>query len=249
MCSGDVSPAHICDRRSTLPSIAIRRPPFFPSAFPQSAASCAIAAANGSGASSLNSRENVSRLGAPRASVMKRRRNASLLAAKSAMSTQVCPPHMLESSATITISRKSWRFALPVLGSSASLKQRENICPLPASWLCPVRLSPPHPENFLKQRTLMYNRPAARQAPACHGGGDRGLGLRLRRSSLVRSLPTRDIDPCIFALCEKVKARRPRAVISHIIEHGAVTTEELQSIYRYDHPRGLFGMFVSMASR
>lgn len=33
-----------------------------------------------------------------------------------------------------------------------------------------------------------------------------------------------------------MKARRPRTVIDHIIEHGAVTTEELQSIYGYDHP-------------
>ena len=73
--------------------------------------------------------------------------------------------------------------------------------------------------------------------------------MRHHRSSLVHSLPTRDIDPRILALCEKVKARCPRAVINHIIEHGAVTTEELPSIYGYDHPRGLFGMFVSMASR
>jgi len=45
-----------------------------------------------------------------------------------------------------------------------------------------------------------------------------------------------DIDPRILALCEKVTAKRPRTVIDHIIKHGSVTTEELQSLYGYDHP-------------
>ncbi|MYH35649.1 MAG: HNH endonuclease [Rhodospirillaceae bacterium] len=49
-------------------------------------------------------------------------------------------------------------------------------------------------------------------------------------------MPSRDIDPRILALCEKVTAKRPRTVIDHIIEHGHVTTEELQSLYGYDHP-------------
>ena len=49
-------------------------------------------------------------------------------------------------------------------------------------------------------------------------------------------MPTPDIDPRILALCDKVTAKRPRTVIEHIIEHGAVTTEELQSLYGYDHP-------------
>ena len=49
-------------------------------------------------------------------------------------------------------------------------------------------------------------------------------------------MPNRDIDPRILALCEKVTAKRPRTVIDHIIAHGSVTTEELQSIYGYDHP-------------
>ncbi len=46
----------------------------------------------------------------------------------------------------------------------------------------------------------------------------------------------RDIDPRILALCEQVTAKRPRTVIDHIIKHGSVTTEELQSDYGYDHP-------------
>lgn len=44
------------------------------------------------------------------------------------------------------------------------------------------------------------------------------------------------IDPRIIALCEKVTKKRPRTVIKHILEHGYVTTEELQEIYGYDHP-------------
>ena len=49
-------------------------------------------------------------------------------------------------------------------------------------------------------------------------------------------MPNLGIDPRILALCEKVTAKRPRTVIDHIIEHGSVTTEELQSLYGYDHP-------------
>ena len=46
----------------------------------------------------------------------------------------------------------------------------------------------------------------------------------------------KEIDPQILALCKKVTAKRPRTVIDHILKHGSVTTEELQSIYNYDHP-------------
>lgn len=49
-------------------------------------------------------------------------------------------------------------------------------------------------------------------------------------------MPRQDIDPRILALCDKVTAKRPRTVIDHIIEHGSVTTEEIQTIYGYDHP-------------
>ena len=45
-----------------------------------------------------------------------------------------------------------------------------------------------------------------------------------------------EIDPRILALCEKVTAKRPRVVIDHILKHGYVTTEELQTQYGYDHP-------------
>ena len=45
-----------------------------------------------------------------------------------------------------------------------------------------------------------------------------------------------EVDPRIRALCDKVTARRPRIVIDHILEHGHITTEELQTHYGYDHP-------------
>lgn len=49
-------------------------------------------------------------------------------------------------------------------------------------------------------------------------------------------MSSQEIDPRILALCEKVTAKRPRTVIDHILQHGHVTTEELQSLYGYDHP-------------
>ena len=49
-------------------------------------------------------------------------------------------------------------------------------------------------------------------------------------------MPRHDVDPRILALCDKVTAKRPRTMIDHIIEHGFVTTEELQTLYGYDHP-------------
>ena len=63
------------------------------------------------------SRANASWLGVPCSKRMNWRRNASLHSAQSAMSTQVCPPHRLESTAII----KSCRVALLVRGSSTPL--------------------------------------------------------------------------------------------------------------------------------
>ncbi len=37
-------------------------------------------------------------------------------------------------------------------------------------------------------------------------------------------------------LLESVKAKRPRTVIKHILEHGEITTEELKETYGYNHP-------------
>ncbi|MGD0090130.1 MAG: HNH endonuclease signature motif containing protein [Planctomycetota bacterium] len=37
-------------------------------------------------------------------------------------------------------------------------------------------------------------------------------------------------------LCKKVTAKRPRTVISHILQHGFITTQELKDKYGYNHP-------------
>lgn len=48
-----------------------------------------------------------------------------------------------------------------------------------------------------------------------------------------RNMP---VDPRILSLAVKVKGKRPRAVIDHIIKYGHVTTEELKEQYGYNHP-------------
>lgn len=42
------------------------------------------------------------------------------------------------------------------------------------------------------------------------------------------------VHASILEICSKVTAKRPRAVIDHILKHGAVTTEDLQDL-GYDH--------------
>ncbi len=37
-------------------------------------------------------------------------------------------------------------------------------------------------------------------------------------------------------LCRSVTAKRPKAVIDHILQHGFITTEELKQTYGYNHP-------------
>ena len=37
-------------------------------------------------------------------------------------------------------------------------------------------------------------------------------------------------------LCKKVSAKRPRTVITHILKHGFITTQELKDKYGYNHP-------------
>lgn len=39
-----------------------------------------------------------------------------------------------------------------------------------------------------------------------------------------------------LALLKSVTAKRPKTVIDHILQHGQITTEELKSIYGYNHP-------------
>ena len=45
-----------------------------------------------------------------------------------------------------------------------------------------------------------------------------------------------DVDPRIIEVAQKVTAKRPRTVIDHLIQHGAVNSEELQELYGYTHP-------------
>jgi hypothetical protein len=37
-------------------------------------------------------------------------------------------------------------------------------------------------------------------------------------------------------LCKAVTAKRPKTVISHILKHGSITTEDLKDTYGYNHP-------------
>ena len=39
-----------------------------------------------------------------------------------------------------------------------------------------------------------------------------------------------------ITLCKKVRAKRPRTVIEHILKHGFITTQELKDKYGYNHP-------------
>lgn len=36
--------------------------------------------------------------------------------------------------------------------------------------------------------------------------------------------------------CRAVTAKRPKTVIDHILSHGSITTDELRTNYKYDHP-------------
>ena len=44
------------------------------------------------------------------------------------------------------------------------------------------------------------------------------------------------LPPDFVKKCRAVKAKRPRAVIKHLLKHGFVTTEELRRDYGYNHP-------------
>ena len=45
-----------------------------------------------------------------------------------------------------------------------------------------------------------------------------------------------DLPDDFIKKCKKVKAKRPRTVIEHILKHGYITTEELKNKYGYNHP-------------
>lgn len=48
---------------------------------------------------------------------------------------------------------------------------------------------------------------------------------------MPQKLPKEFID-----LCRSIKAKRPKTVIDHLLEHGQITTEELKEKYGYSHP-------------
>lgn len=51
--------------------------------------------------------------------------------------------------------------------------------------------------------------------------------MKMRRSKLPKAF---------IEQCKKVKAKRPRTVIGHILKHGYITTQELKDKYGYNHP-------------
>lgn len=44
------------------------------------------------------------------------------------------------------------------------------------------------------------------------------------------------LHPDILAKAKQITGRRARVVVDHILKHGSITTEDLKSIYGYDHP-------------
>ena len=45
-----------------------------------------------------------------------------------------------------------------------------------------------------------------------------------------------EIPPELLALLANVQGKRSRVVVDHILEHGFITTEELETVYGYSHP-------------
>lgn len=45
-----------------------------------------------------------------------------------------------------------------------------------------------------------------------------------------------DLPADFVERCKAVRAKRPRTVIDHILEYGYITTEELKTLYGYNHP-------------
>ena len=44
------------------------------------------------------------------------------------------------------------------------------------------------------------------------------------------------VDERILEVSSKIKKKRSRIVIDHIIKYGQITTEELKELYGYNHP-------------
>lgn len=48
--------------------------------------------------------------------------------------------------------------------------------------------------------------------------------------------PEKELPAEFITLCKSVAAKRPRAVIDHILKYGIISNEELSELYGYDHP-------------
>src|SRR5216117_998283 len=44
------------------------------------------------------------------------------------------------------------------------------------------------------------------------------------------------LPPDFVKLCQTVTAKRPKTVITHILKHGFITTQDLKDKYGYNHP-------------
>ena len=49
-------------------------------------------------------------------------------------------------------------------------------------------------------------------------------------------MPKKNYPKEFLNLCQSVTAKRPKTVITHILKHGQITTEELKNLYGYNHP-------------
>lgn len=49
-------------------------------------------------------------------------------------------------------------------------------------------------------------------------------------------MPKKNYPKEFLDLCQSVTAKRPKTVITHILKHGQITTEELKNLYGYNHP-------------
>ena len=52
----------------------------------------------------------------------------------------------------------------------------------------------------------------------------------------IQRTTSSDISPKLLTLCRKVRAKRAKVVIDHILQYGIITSEELSQRYGYDHP-------------
>lgn len=53
---------------------------------------------------------------------------------------------------------------------------------------------------------------------------------------MVDGMNPPEISPEFRAYIESITAKRPKTVLTHILEHGYITTDELNQLYHYKHP-------------